>query len=150
EAAGGAAEQHGLELAAARHAAGQLQELPQRDAERHLVDARLGDVPRQAEELGALRALGADLRVAGPRGEHDVEHVDERLDVVDDGRLAEEAGHDGERGLRARLAAEALDRVEDRRLLAADVGAAALADLDVEGEAVAADVGPEQLALARL
>ena len=40
-------------------------------------------------------------------------------------RLAEQADLDRERGLVARLAAEPLDRVEDRGLLAADVGAGA-------------------------
>ena len=47
---------------------------------------------------------------------------------------------DRERRLVARLAAPALDRVEERRLLAADVGAGAAPDLDVEGEARAQDV----------
>ena len=50
--------------------------------------------------------------------------------------LAEQALDHGERRLVARLAAVALDRAEDRGLLAADVGAGALAHLDVEGEAL--------------
>ena len=68
----------------------------------------------------------------------------ERLDVVHDGRLAEQADLDRERRLVARLAALALDRLEERRLLAADVGAGAAPELDVEGEAGAEDVGAEQ------
>ena len=64
--------------------------------------------------------------------QHDRQHVDERLDVVDDRRLAEQPDLDRERRLVARLAAVALDRVEDRRLLAADVGAGAADDRDVE------------------
>ena len=63
--------------------------------------------------------------------------------------LAEEALLDREGRLVARLAAQALDRVEEGRLLAADVGAGAAADLDVEGEALAQDVGPEQARGAR-
>ena len=86
----------------------------------------------------------------GPGAEDDVEHVDERLDVVDDGRLAEEADLDRERRLVARLAPLALDRLEDRRLLAADVGARAAADLDVEREALAHHVVAEESALPRL
>ena len=70
---------------------------------------------------------------------------DERLDVVDDGRLAEQADLDRERRLVARLAAVALDRVEERRLLAADVRAGAAADLDVE-RSRAEDVVAEQAA----
>ena len=57
---------------------------------------------------------------------------------------------DRERRLVARLAAVALDRAEDRGLLAADVGAGALAQLDVEREAVAEHVVAEQAPLARL
>ena len=59
-------------------------------------------------------------------------HVHQRLDVVDHGRLAEQARLRRERRLVARLAAVALDRVEQRRLFAADVGAGAAAELDVE------------------
>ena len=62
----------------------------------------------------------------------DVRHVRQRLDVVDHGRLAEEPGVHRERRLVARLAAPPFDRFEDRRLFAADVGAGAAADLDVE------------------
>ena len=76
--------------------------------------------------------------------EDDERHVDQRLDVVDDGRLAEQADLDRERRLVARLAALALDRLEERRLLAADVGAGAAPELDVEGEAGAEDVGAEE------
>ena len=57
---------------------------------------------------------------------------------------------DGERRLVARLAAVALDRLEDRRLLAADVRARALADLDVEAEALAEHVVAEIPAAPRL
>ena len=79
----------------------------------------------------------------------DQRDVDERLDVVDDRRLAEQPDLDRERRLVARLAALALDRLEERRLLAADVGAGAAPELDVEGEARAEDVGAEQAGRAR-
>ena len=123
EAAGGPAHQHRLQRPPARDAAGEIEHLAQRRPEAHLVRARARDVAREAEELRPGRALGADLRERRAGAEHDVEHVDERLDVVHDGRLSEEADLDGERRLVARLAALALDRLEDRRLLAADVGA---------------------------
>ena len=61
-----------------------------------------------------------------------------------------EALVDGERRLVARLAAEALDRVEERGLLAADVCAGALAQLDVEAHPLAEDVVAEQAARACL
>ena len=87
---------------------------------------------RDAEQLGPRRALGTDRGVGRSALEHDRQHVDQRLDVVDHGRLAEQAALDRERRLVARLAAVALDRVEERRLLAADVRAGAVAQLDVE------------------
>ena len=87
---------------------------------------------------------------ASPPAEHDLEHVDQALDVVDDGRLAEQADVDRERRLVARLAAVALDRVEQRRLLAADVRAGAHAQLDVEVEPGAHHVVAEQIVRAGL
>jgi hypothetical protein len=80
----------------------------------------------------------------------DVEHVEQRLDVVDHGRLAEQAGLHRERRLVARLAAVALDRVEERRLLAADVGARAAAQLHVEADPLAEHVLAEQPPRSRL
>ena len=87
-----------------------------------------------AEELRAGRALGADRleRLGAAVLADDQQDVDERLDVVDGGRLAEQPDLDRERRLVARLAALALDRLEQRRLLAADVGAGAAPQLDVE------------------
>ena len=68
---------------------------------------------------------------------------DERLDVVRDRRLAEEADIDREGRLAARLTAVSLDRVEQRGLLTADVRARALAHLDVEANAAPEDVVAE-------
>ena len=67
--------------------------------------------------------------------------VGERLHVVDHGRLAVEALHRREGWLEPGLAAEALQRVDERRLLAADVGPGAAVDDDV-----AAEVGAEDAA----
>ncbi len=92
EAAGGAAHQDALQLACPPATPpASSSSSPQRRAERHLVDARALDVAREAEELRPGRDLGAGLGVDGAGARDDVEHVDERLDVVDDGRLAEEA-----------------------------------------------------------
>ena len=57
-----AAEQDRPDRPAARDAAGQLDQVAQRRPELDLVDARPRDVARQAEELRAGRALGADRR----------------------------------------------------------------------------------------
>jgi hypothetical protein len=58
--------------------------------------------------------------------------VGEGLDVVDDRGLAEEALDGGEGRLDAGPPALALDRLEQRRLLAADVGAGAAVDVAVD------------------
>ncbi len=122
ERARGAAEQHGLR----RLGAGELEQLAQRRAELELVQARPRDVAGEAEEPCVARVVS----------EQDVRHVDERLDVVHDRRLPEQADLDRERRLVARLAAVALDRLEERGLLAADVGAGADAQLDVDAARV--------------
>ena len=73
----------------------------------------------------------------------------ERLDVVDDRRVAEVSGVDGERGAVAGLAALAFERFDQGRLFAADVGPGAHADFDVEVEALLpADVLSQQVLLA--
>ena len=86
-----------------------------------LVDAGPFDAPGEAEQARAGRVRRADPRVRLAADPQDLEDIYERLDVVDSGRLAEQPLLDRERRLAARLAL-ALDRVEQRRLLAADVG----------------------------
>src|SRR6185503_9967376 len=68
----------------------------------------------------------------------------EALRVVDRGRLAVEAEVGRKRRLEARLAGLALERVEERRLLAANVGAGADERVDVEVDPGAADVVAEE------
>ena len=142
EAARGPAEQDRAQLPA--HAARQRQQLAQRGAERR-PRTRPARRPRRRRRTASLpvdRPPPTSAN-AGPPIVEDLEHVVERLHVVDHRGLAEEAADRRERGLVARLAAEALDRVQQRGLLAADVGARAPAQLDVEREALAHDVGAE-------
>src|SRR5205807_5293074 len=103
----------------------------------------------QAEELGAREARGTDAGEGFAAHQQEGRDARQRLHVVDQGRLAEDADVDGEGRLGARLAAQALHGVEERGLLAADVGAAATADLDVEGPAGAQHVGAQVPARAR-
>ncbi len=114
----------------------------ERRPERDLVDAGLRDVAREAEELRSGGALRPERREASPAAGtvlEDGEHVDEGLHVVDRRRLPEQPDLDRERRLVARLAALALDRLEEGRLLATDVRAGAAPDLDVEREVRARD-----------
>ncbi len=71
----------------------------------------------------------------------------QRLDVVDDRRPAVEAGDGGERRAGARHAPPALDRGDQGGLLAADEGAGAFLDLDVEIKAAPQDVLAQQAGL---
>ena len=97
-----------------------------------------------AEEPRAGRVLCSDLRERSTAVADDLEHVEERLDVVDDGRHPEEPDLHWKRRLVPRFAAKALDRLEERRLFAADVRARADAELDVEREPGSHDVVAEE------
>jgi hypothetical protein len=70
----------------------------------------------------------------------------EGLDVVDDGRLVEVAVGDRERRADARPSRLAFQRLDQRGLFAADIGARAQMDLDVEIEALGAEDGATQQA----
>ena len=108
----------------------------QRRAERHLVDARPAHAAAQAEEprAGGLRRADCGRRRRRPRSTmgSTLASVSTLFTTVG---LPNRPCLDREGRLVARLAALALDRLEQRGLLAADVGARAAADLDVEGEA---------------
>src|ERR671922_369433 len=145
-----AAEEHGLQLPAAANAAREVDEVAESGAVLDLVQTRRLDTTRQAEQARSRRVGRAELGVLEPSHGQDLEDVDERLDVVDPGRLAEQAHLHGERRLVPRLPALPLDRVEQRRLLAADVGAGAAAQLHVETEPLAHDVLAEESARVRL
>src|SRR6185437_11942604 len=60
----------------------------------------------------------------------EVAHPEDGLDIVDQGRPTEEADLARKRRLVARQAALALDALEHRRFLAADIGAGAAAQMD--------------------
>ena len=62
----------------------------------------------------------------------DPRHHGQRLDVVDEGGLAPQAGLRGERRAQARHAAAAFDRGDQGRLFAADEGAGAFLDGDAQ------------------
>src|SRR5206468_11050734 len=101
-------------------------------------------VARDAEELRPRALLRADATEPVGAAEHDVRQAGERLDVVDDRRAAEEAVDGRERRLDARVGALPLERLDEPRLLAADVGPCPAVDPDVEVEAGAEDVPAEE------
>ena len=90
----------------------------------------LFSVPMRGEPVAAVADDGRD--------------VGEGLDVVDQRGLAPQPFLGGIRRARARRAALAFDGGDQRRLFAADEGAGAQPDIDVEAEARAADVVAQQ------
>src|SRR5262245_7275094 len=137
----GAARDHRLQLPAVRDAAGVLvDDLAQRRAHGQLVDAGPHDVARDAVQLGAGALLRSDAAEPSRPAQYDVRHAREGLDVVHDGGTVEETLRGGERWLDARVATLALERLEQPRLLAADVGTGTAVDDDLELEAGTEDV----------
>ena len=87
---------------------------------------------------------------SAPPISQDDRDVHQRLDVVDQRRALVEALDGRERRLQARVAALALERVEQRGLLAADVGAGAAVHDEVERVVGAEDALAEVARRARL
>ena len=122
---------------AAAHAAGVLlDQFAQRNAHLLFDSARPLDVAGNAIELGAGIVRPADAGEPGRAAPHDVGHLRDGLDIVDGGRAAVEAHIGRERRLEPRHALLAFEAFEQRRLLAADIGAGAVVHDDVEVEAV--------------
>jgi len=89
--------------------------------------------------------IAVEVSAAG----HDDRHARQGDDVVDDGGLAEQALDRRQRWLVADHAALAFQALQQGRLLAADIGAGAEPQMDVERLAAALDVGPEIAGIAR-
>ena len=111
-------------------AADVVDQVAQREAVGELVVAAVDDVSGEREDASAGRVLEAELRVLGAAEFEHRRCGRDRLDVVDGGRRRVEARDGGERRLRPRLAALSLERLEQRGLLAADVGAGAAVEDD--------------------
>ena len=107
-----------------------------------LVHPGTVDVSGQREQPGPRRTSLAETGERGAAVPDDPGEVGHGLHVVHDSRLAVEADRCREvRRLDPGEAPLALERLEQRCLLAADVGAGPRVDHDVDGEARAEDVG---------
>ena len=113
-----------------------LDQLAQRDAHLLFDIARLHHVAGDAIELGAGVVGAADAGEPGRAAPQDVGHLRDGLDVVHGRRAAVEAHVRRERRLQPRLALLAFEAFEQRGLLAADVGAGAVMQIEVEVPAV--------------
>ncbi len=139
-----------LSLRPSRMPPGHLEQLRERRAQPHLVVAGARDVARDREDLRAAVVRPAEIEERLAAVADDPRHRGERLGVVDRRRLAVEAEARRERRLEARLALLAFERLEQRRLLAADVGAVAVVVEEVEAEVRAQDVVAEESGVVRL
>src|SRR5262249_22490646 len=105
-----------------------------------LVDAWALHVPARTEQPCPGAPVGPQVaREPFAAALDDVREVGQRLDVVDHSGLAVEALHSRERRLEPGLTAQAFEGIDERRLLAADVGARASVDDDVTVEIAAED-----------
>ena len=112
--------------------------------ERHTVGAHLLERLERGQEAGAVvRAHGGDVESAQPVGGFPGGHAGERLGALVEGEERDDR--------QARNRPDGFDRVDDlvevvERLDDEEVGAAALEDLGLLGEEVAADAGRGRLA----
>src|SRR5271157_936195 len=122
-----------------------LQHLLNAHAERIFVYSRSRAVAGHRKDFASRRMPRSAPREIPPAINRDIGRVRQRLDVVDDCRLAEIADRHRVRRADARLARLALERFDESGFLAADVGARAEMDFNVEVEALrAADGGPQE------
>ena len=150
-AAGRPAHLHGLEGAAVAAAAADLEDhLAQRHADRHLDQAGCWTAPVSAKAFVPPLRCGAQAGEPVRPVEEDAGHAGVGLDVVDVGRVAPEPGHRRIGRAHAGHAALALDRVHQRGLLAADEGAGAFLDDEVEVQPAAQDVLAQEAVRLRL
>lgn len=104
----------------------------QRDAHLLLYNARVVDVARDAKQLGALVALPSKAGKPLAPAADDRRCNRDRLDVGDRARATEQADVGRKGRLETRLALFALDRLDQGRLLAADVRTRAPVEVDIE------------------
>lgn len=95
---------------------------------------------RDAEEFGALVAFASEAGEPVTAATCDRRSDRDSLDICDGRRAAKETDVGRERRLQPRLALLALNRLDEGRLLAADVGARTAVEVDVKGVTGAAGV----------
>ena len=158
-AAGGAARLHGLEFAAARNAAADVEDdLAQRDSHRDFDQAGVVDFSHHRENLGPAASVPWVVRnIAGAhRAEplrsavDDQRNVGPGLDVVEVGRAVFVAVLDGVDVFGSGFAHIPFEGSHQSRGFAAYKGSGALDDLDVEIHSAAENILPEKPVIPRL
>lgn len=90
------------------------------------------DVTRDTEELGALVSLTAKAGKPASSSTADSRGDGDSLDVGNGGGASEKTDGGGERGLETGLAGLALERLDERSLLATDVGSGTSVNVNIE------------------
>src|SRR5215469_13977658 len=127
----GAARQIAFEDVALGHAAAEfVDQLPRGDAGRRELDTRIPHSSRHREGAQTFAPVAALASEPLRPLLDDVAHPEERLDIVAQGRSAEEPDLRRERRTLARQAAFALNAFEHRRFFTADISAGAAAQVD--------------------
>src|SRR5271165_4066318 len=133
-----------------RPAAEAFDQFADRGTEGEFDKAAVAHVARDLKRLGAERAADAILGVSLGAVLQDPGGRSEAQDIVDDGRFAEQTRDRRQRRLGAHLSALALEALEQRGLLPADIGACAEPRLEIEGVGRAEDAATEEPARPRL
>jgi len=89
ESAGRAAQKNGLEPPVASDASGQIDHATERSAQGDLIHTRTDYVAGKTKQTVSRGISGANARVGSTTAADDFRNIDERLDVINDGRLAE-------------------------------------------------------------
>ena len=126
-----------------------LDQFAQGQAEGALDQPAMLDVAGKLKRHRAARTAHAEIAVEAAALGQDDRHGGERNDIVDDGRLAEQALDGGQRRLEADLAALAFQTFEQRGFLAADIGAGAEPRFQIEIALAAENAAAEQVLFAR-
>ena len=130
-------------------AANVVHQIAQREAEGRLEQAAVLDVARQLDGHGAARAPDAIVLIKFGSIGQDVGNSRQRQKVVDHGRATEQTFQGGQWGLGPHLTTLAFKAFQKRGFFAADIGARADPDLQLESLARARNVGAQNARRAR-
>src|SRR5690606_18123469 len=114
------------------HATGQLQQRPERCTKGNFIIAGTIHMPRHTEDLTATAGGRTQVQEPLPAVAHDRGDRRQRLGVIDGRGPAIQTDMGRERWFEARLAFLALQRLQERRLLAANVSAGAKGSIRLE------------------
>ena len=129
-----------MEPSRSTDASGHFNDVPNRRPKRNLIHSGTTHVPRNTKQTIPGRICRADAGIRRAATQNNFRHIDQRLDVVHNGRLAEQSALRRKRRLVARFAAVAFDGIEQRGLLAANVRTGSAPDFNVERKPVAQNI----------